>query len=126
MDALLLVLLALLVLAARAFQVRHRLAAWQSLWHFRHGPITVELRRHAHLARLDADSLDYPLPREFRVLSLRVGGIPVWSQQAIVGLPAQVEARIDSVPAGEFDHLFERQFRLGGAHRPARLFVRAH
>lgn len=89
MDALLLVLLALLALAARTFHVRHRLAAWECLWRFRSGPFTVELRRHAELARLGHDSLEYPQPREFRVISLRVAGIPLWSQEAIVSLPAE-------------------------------------
>ena len=126
MDALLLVLLALLALAARTFHVRHRLAAWECLWRFRSGPFTVELRRHAELARLGHDSLEYPQPREFRVISLRVAGIPLWSQEATVSLPTQADARIDSVASGEFDHLFDSHFRRGWTHRPARLAARAH
>ena len=126
MHALLLVLLALLALAARTFHVRHRLAAWECLWCFRSGPFTVELRRHAGLARLGRDSLEYPQPREFRVISLRVAGIPLWSQQAIVSLPAEADARIGAVAASEFDQQFDRHFRLNWTHRPVRIAARAH
>ena len=126
MDALLLVLLALLALAAWTFHVRHRLAAWECLWRFRSGPFTVELRRHAELARLGHDSLEYPQPREFRVISLRLAGIPLWSQQAIVSLPAEADARIGAVAAGEFDQRFDRHFRLDWTHRPVRIAARAH
>jgi hypothetical protein len=125
-NALLLILLALLALAARCFHVRHRLAHWECLWRFRSGPCTVELRRHAELARLGGDSLEFPQPREFRIVSLRVGGLPIWSQQAIVSLPATVDERIDHVAAGEFDPLFEGQFRLTWRHSQLPLAARAH
>ena len=127
MIELLLVLLVLAALAARTWQARHRLAAWERLWSFRSGPCTVELRRHAELARLGSDSLEFPQPREFRVVSLRIGGIPVWSQRAIVSLPTEADARIGAISSAEFDHLFEGQFRQGwAAHRPVRLIARAH
>ena len=126
MHTLTLVLIALLALAARTVQLRLRFAAWESLWRFGSGPFTVELRRHAGMARLGADSLEFPQPREFRVLSLRVGGIPVWSQVAIVSLPAAVDERIDHVPATEFDPLFDRHFRLSWPHQRMRLAARAH
>ena len=126
MNTLLLVLLALLLLGARTIQLRLRLAAWESLWRFGHGPCTVELRRHTALTRLGVDSLEFPQPREFRILSLRVGGIPVWSQQAIIGLPAAADERIGHIPAGEFDHLFSDQFRLNWPQRRVRLAARAH
>ena len=126
MDALTLMLLALLVLAARTFHWHHRFAAWESLWRFRSGPITVELRRRAHLARLERDSIEYPQPREFRILTMRLGAIPLWSQQASVCLPMQADERIDSVSAAEFDHLFDSHFRRGWTHRPARLAARTH
>ena len=127
MDALMLMMLALLVLIARTFQWRHRFGAWETLWRFRSGPITVELRRHAHMARLGHDSFEYPQPREFRVITMRLGVVPLWSQQATVSLPTQADARIDSVPAGEFDHLFDSHFRRGWTHRPARrIAARAH
>lgn len=126
MAALTLLLLALLAAGARAFHWRCRFGAWESLWRFRCGPITVELRRHAQLARLAHDSLEYPQPREFRVVAMRLGGIPVWSQEAAVSLPAQADARIDSVAAAEFDHLFVSHFRRGWTHRPTRLAARAH
>ena len=125
-DALTLMLLAMLVLAGRAFHWRHRFAGWESLWRFRSGPITVELRRHAHLARFERDSIEYPQPREFRILTMRLGAIPLWSQQASVCLPMQADERIDAIAAGEFDHLFDAHFRLGWTHRPARLAARAH
>jgi hypothetical protein len=125
-NVLLLISLTLLALCARSFHVRHRLAAWQCLWRIRSGPFTVELRRHAELARLGGDSLEFPQPREFRILSLRLSGLPVWSQQAIVSLPGTVDARIGDVTAREFDHLFERQFQLNWANRPIRLTARTH
>ena len=126
MDALTLLLLALLLVAARTFQWRHRFGGWQTLWRFRTGPITVELRRHAHLARLGHDSFEYPQPREFRVVTMRLVGVPLWSQQASVCLPMQADERIDSVSAAEFDHLFDSHFRRGWTHRPARLAARTH
>jgi hypothetical protein len=126
MNALMLVLLALAVLAGRTIQLRLRFAGWEALWRFRSGPVTVELRRHAELVRLGDDSLEFPQPREFRVVSLRVGGIPVWSQLAIVGLPAAADERIGHIPASEFDHLFADQFRRDWPQRRIRLAMRAH
>ena len=129
MTELLLVLLVLAALAARTFVVRHRVAGWETLWRFRSGPCTVELRRHAGMARLGGDSCEYPQPREFRVMSLRVGGIPLWSQQAIVGLPTDADSRIGCIPASEFDHLFDRHFRMSWprqAKTMRRLAARAH
>ena len=126
MNAPMLVLLALAALAARTIQLRLRCAGWEVLWRFRSGPVTVELRRHAELTRLGDDSLEFPQPREFRVVSMRVGGIPVWSQQAIASLPAAADERIGVIPAAEFDHLFAHQFRLSWPRRRVRLAVRAH
>jgi hypothetical protein len=126
MNTLLLVLLALLAIGARTVQLRMRFAAWERLWRFGTGPFTVELRRHAHLARLGDDSLEFPQPREFRVLQLRCGGIPVWSQQAIVSLPAAVDERIGQVSATEFDPQFDPHFRLSWPSRRVRLTARAH
>jgi hypothetical protein len=74
--------------------------------------MSVELRRCAKLARLEGDSMGFPCPREFRVLAVRFVGIPLWRQTTIVGLPAQVEAHISSVPPEEFDHLFRGDFKL--------------
>jgi len=126
MTELLLVSLVLVALAVRTFQVRHRIAGWECLWRFRSGPCTVELRRHAGLARLGHDSLEFPQPREFRIVSLRIGGIPVWSQQAIVSLPTDADSRIGAIPASEFDHLFDRHFRKAMPRQATRLAVRAH
>ena len=120
MNSLMLVCLALLALGARTIQLRLRLAAWQRVWRFGSGPFTVELRRHTELVRLHADSLEFPQPREFRILSLRVGGIPVWSQQAIVSLPAQADERIGHISVDEFDHLFVDPFRRAWPHRASR------
>jgi hypothetical protein len=111
MSSFVLVLLALLALAARALHVKRELAGWERLWRFTSGPVTVELRRHAGMARLGNDSLDYPQPREFRTVSMRIGGIPLWSRQSIVSLPTEVDSRIGEVTAAEFDHLFTGQFR---------------
>ena len=119
MDAVVLVLLALLALAARALYVKLELATWERLWRFTSGPVTVELRRHAGMTKLGNDSQEYPQPREFRTVSMRIGGIPVWSQQSIVGLPAEVDARIGDVAAAEFDHLFTGQFRMTWSKRTA-------
>ncbi len=120
MNALILVLLALLALGARTIQLRLRLAAWERVWRFASGPFTVELRRHTGLVHLGSDSLEFPQPREFRIVSLRVGGIPIWSQQAIIGLPAQADERIGHIPVDEFDHLFVDPFRRAWPHRASR------
>ncbi len=125
MNAFALVLLALLALAARTVVVRRRVAGWESLWRFTSGPITVELRRHAGMARFEGDSQAFPQPREFRVLSMRCGGIPIWSQQAVVTLPAAVDERIGEIAAGEFDPLFTGQFQLAWARHAARTMVSA-
>ncbi len=126
MNALMLVLLALAALAARTIQLRLRFSSWEVLWRFRSGPVTVELRRHAELARLGGDLLEFPQPREFRIVSMRVGGIPVWSQQCIASLPAAADERIGHIPATEFDDLFSDQFRLTWPQRRVRLTARAH
>ncbi len=126
MFELLLVVLALAALAARTFHLRRRLAAWERLWRFGSGPFTVELRRRTDLARLGDDSLEFPQPREFRLLSLRVGGIPVWSQLAVVSLPASTEERIGHIPADEFDRQFDRHFQIDWPRRATRLAARAH
>ena len=114
MITLVLVLLTLLALTARALYVRHMLRRWQALWRCTTGPITVELRRHCMLTKFGNDSLEFPHPLEFRLLSMRVAGIPVWSAQSVVSLPFDADARIDRVAADEFDHLFAARFR---AHR---------
>ncbi len=127
MNALTLSLLTLLALAARTVQLRMRFAGWAPLWRFGSGPFTVELRRHAEITRLGADSLEFPQPREFRVLSLRLAGIPIWSQVAIVSLPAASDERIDHIPATEFDQLFDSHFRLSWPQqRRVRMAARAH
>lgn len=126
MDALALLLLAVLALAGRTLHWRHRFGGWESLWRSRSGPLTVELRRHAHLARMGHDSLEFPQPREFRVITMRLGGVPLWCREATVSLPTQADARIDTVGAGEFDQLFDSQFRRAAPRRPARVAARAH
>lgn len=127
MTATLMVLLALLVLAMRALWARRRLAGWERLWRLAQGPVTVELRRRAMLALLGHDSQPFPQPREFRILSLRLAGIPLWSQQSIVSLPMAVDARIDAVGAAEFDHLFDEPFRQAPPRRAVRaLFAPLH
>lgn len=129
MTELMLVTLVLVALAVRTFVVRHRIAGWECLWRFRSGPCTVELRRHAGLARLGGDSCEYPQPREFRVMSLRLAGIPLWSQQAIVSLPTDADSRIGAIDASEYDHLFDRHYRMtwpGHAKAMRRLVTRAH
>ncbi len=127
MNALMLCLLSLLALAARTVQLRLRFAGWVPLWRFASGPFTVELRRHADITRLGSDSQEFPQPREFRVLSLRLAGIPLWSQVAIVSLPAASDERIDHIPATEFDQLFDSHFRLSWPQRRReRAVARAH
>ncbi len=117
MNAFELALLALLALAARVFYLRVGLAGWERVWRFTSGPLTIELRRHAEMARFGNDSLAFPHPCECRILSMRIAGIPLWSQQAIVSLPSELDARIGDVVASEFDDLFTGHFRLDGAKR---------
>lgn len=123
MTALTLVLPALLALAWRGLRLELDVAGWDRLWRVASGPVAMELRRNAGMARLAGDSLAYPLPREFRTLLVRVGGVPVWSRQSIVSLPGEVDARIADIPAGEFDHLFSEPFRLA---RPRSTLYRLH
>jgi hypothetical protein len=126
MNALMLVPLAALVLAVRSVHLRWRLAAWECVWHVRHGLVTVDLRRDAHLARLGSDSQEFPQPREFRVLATCVAGLPMWSRQSIVSLPAEAEGWIAGIGAADFDHLFDEPFRLSSPQRRVRLAARAH
>ena len=114
-----LALLTLLALCARTGFVLQQLQGQQRLWRSAFGPFSVELRRRAHLTKAHEDSLAFPQPRECRTLTMRCVGVPVWSCHSVVGLPAELDARIDSVSAGEFDHLFSPRFRQ---HSPARSF----
>jgi hypothetical protein len=129
MSVVVLVLLALLALVARSLVVLHRRAGWERLWRFGAGPCTVELLRHVELSRFDHDSQAFPQPRETRLLSLRLAGIPLWSQYAIVGLPGDADGRLDSIPADEFDHLFVGEFKRQWQARrrvPASLLAGRH
>lgn len=72
------------------------------------------------LTRLGCDSLEFPQPREFRQLSIRLAGMPLWSWQRIASLPPESDARIDMVSAQEFDHLFPEPFRLVPPKRAVR------
>lgn len=111
MPALVLASLIMLALAARAAFVLSGLQGQQRLWRLAYGPFSVELRRRAMLTKAHDDSLAFPQPRERRTLMMRLAGVPVWSFHSMVGLPPEVDARIDSVSAGEFDHLFSARFR---------------
>ncbi|MET0383842.1 MAG: hypothetical protein ABW032_10525 [Burkholderiaceae bacterium] len=112
MSAMVLVLMSLLALAARTLYLGRRLAGWERLWRFTSGPLTIELHRHAGMSRFGSDLIEFPQPREYRTMSMRVAGIPIWSQHAIISLPAESDARIEKIAAGEFDQLFTRQFRM--------------
>ena len=111
MSAVAMVLLVLLALVVRSLIVLRRRAGWERLWRITAGPITVELLRHADLVRFSHDSLEFPQPRETRQLCMRLAGIPLWSQCAIVALPADADCRLATIAADEFDHLFLGEFR---------------
>ncbi len=111
MNAVVLVLFAILALIVRSLVVLRRRAGWERLWHFTSGPIAVELHRHAELFRFDHDSAEFPQPRETRLLSMRLAGIPLWSQREIISLPAQSDSRLSEITADEFDHLFTGEFQ---------------
>ena len=121
MNAAVMVLLVCLALVARSRLVARRRAGWERLWHFMSGPVTVELYRHAELVRFDHDSLEFPQPRETRLLSMRLAGIPLWSQCAIVSLPADADSRLGTIRADEFDHLFCGEFRRGWPRQHRRM-----
>jgi hypothetical protein len=125
MFALEIVVLTLLLLTARSVHVWHRVRGWQPLWRLGVGPCTMELRRHTVLTRLGCDSLEFPQPREFRHLSMRLAGLPLWSWERIASLPAESDARIDAVSAHEFDHLFPESFRLVPPKRAVRAAIAA-
>ena len=124
MLALVLASLTLIALGARAGFVHRRLQGQQRLWRSACGPFSVELRRRALLSRAHADSQAFPQPRERRSLTLRLAGVPLWSIHTVVALPPERDARIDSVDASEFDHLFGARFRrLGPAWSLRMTFV---
>lgn len=125
MSVLEIVVLTWFLLATRAAYLRHRVRGWQPLWRLAVGPCTMELRRHTVLTRLGRDSLEFPQPREFRHLSLRLAGMPLWSWQRIASLPPESDARIDAVSAQEFDHLFPECFRLVAPKRAVRAAIAA-
>jgi len=125
MNALALASTALGVIALRAFYVRHASSGMQCLWQFGAGLLSVDLRRRALLARVEHDSQDFPQPRELRVLTFRVAGIPFWFERCMEALPLSVDARIDSVCAEEFDHLFGRRFQQTRAECSVRTLLAA-
>jgi hypothetical protein len=98
------------------YQLLESSAGW--LW-------SIELKRHC-LMRLSAAAA-YPCPAEERVLIFAVLRVPIWWSCSVVGLPAETDARIESVQADEFNAAFEPQFRQGHmATRPScRIFPRA-
>lgn len=78
----------------------------------------IELKRHSFM-RLSAAAV-YPYPAEERVLIFSVLRVPVWWSRSVIGLPAETDARIESVQAHEFNAAFEPQFRQGHlATRPS-------
>ena len=113
-------LTALLALGRRHRQLsRHALVRRQQ----RHG-ITIELRRHCHLERCVPDA--FPQPREERLLTWRVLGLPVHTQRFSVGLPLGSDSRLGHIGADEFDRCFPPHYRVQAPAPQAartRLFV---
>ncbi|MEY4750432.1 MAG: hypothetical protein RIQ60_2646 [Pseudomonadota bacterium] len=109
-TATLLFVIALLVSRVRRvchFQVVRSLPAWGGL-------MRCDLRRRTLLTRT-ADT--FPMPREERLRVWSVGGVPVHVSGLSVGLPASLDARIDTVDAMEFDASFRAEFRLADPAR---------
>lgn len=105
-----------LSLASRAIWLHRRLAAYELVHQQSQGWVRVELRRKAELATDNAHA--FPLPRETRVLTTRVAGIPVWRTERAVGLPLSAADNTDSLCAQSFDELFPADFRAAHGQRP--------
>lgn len=114
----LLILLALLV--CREARLRAMLRHHQPLGQRSTGPVHTALLRHASLQ--SSPGSPFPEPREERVLLWRLLGLTLHSRRCSVALPAQWDARIDSVGAEESDALFRGAYRLKewAAPTPAR------
>ena len=74
--------------------------------------IAVEVRRRTYLDR--TGFAEFPMPREERVMVWRFGGLPLWIHSTSIGLPAEMDARIQHVKAHEFDEHFSAEFRADG------------
>lgn len=77
------------------------------------GLLSIELRHRTAVVRLSDDLQEFPLPREYRTLAVRLAGLPLWRRESLVGLPQHVDVRIDQIGAEEFDQLFDDAYRLG-------------
>jgi hypothetical protein len=76
------------------------------------GALKLELHRCATVFRSEGDTQDFPQPREFRMLVLRLVGIPIFSRQEVIGLPTELDARLDQVSVTDFDAHFSDSFRI--------------
>jgi hypothetical protein len=105
-------ILACLIGACVAISEHRKLLRYQLLRRSPKSLISVELRRQTYLDV--TGSAEFPQPREERVMAWRLGGMPVWSQSASIGLPPELDARINRVGAHEFDIDFGPSFRADG------------
>jgi hypothetical protein len=107
--------------AAQMLRLQRQLQCSEQLWRSGSGLLSVELRRRARVTRLADDLQEFPQPREFRVLAMRLAGLPLWQRECFVSLPQHFDVRIDQVRAEEFDGAFDASFRLGSPLAAARL-----
>ncbi|MEX8517820.1 MAG: hypothetical protein AB3X44_04760 [Leptothrix sp. (in: b-proteobacteria)] len=105
-------ILACLIGACVAISEHRKLLRYQLLRRSAKSLISVELRRQTYLDV--TGSAEFPQPREKRVMAWRLGGVPFWHQSSSIGLPSELDARINHVAAHEFDDDFESCFRVAG------------
>lgn len=74
--------------------------------------VALELHRRAMVCRADGDTQEFPLPREARMLVLRVVGVPILCRREEIGLPLHLDARLGQLRAEDFDSEFTGQFRV--------------
>jgi len=113
--------LVFLTLAGWALVEHHRLLRYELVSHYRQGPLRCELRRRTYLAATMPG--EFPHPLEERVIAWQLWGLPLWTARSIIGLPSELDTRIDHVAAAEFDRHFAARFRLDA--RPPRHFATA-
>ncbi len=101
-----------LLLAGRTVCLALKLADGSMVESSTCGAVKLELRRRVAVFKPEGDSQAFPQPREVRMLVLRLGGIPVFCREESIGLPKEMDARLDQVSAKDFDAHFSDAFRI--------------
>ena len=76
--------------------------------------LSVELRRRAMVCKAPGDLQEFPQPREFRMLVLRLAGLALCARTQVVGLPRHFDSGLHLLRAEDFDAQFSGSFRAAG------------